>query len=979
MSESLYILDGHAQIYRAYYAVMGLTSPSGEPTNATFGFANMLLKLFSQCKPDYVVMALDAGAEKRVAMDANYKAQRKPMPEDMPAQIERITQLVEMAGIPVLKCDGEEADDVIATIVKKTRADAAHQDVAIYMCSKDKDLDQLIDDKTFLYDIQNGEKMDAAGLMAKKGYRPEQARDVLSLTGDTVDNIPGIPGVGPKTAAKWVQEYGNLDNLIANADKIKGKTGETFRANLHVLAQSRKLVELMFDLPCEMDWQAAKAKPELLATLAPICRELGFNRMLPQLEQFAKTHPLSPDQQAAIAPPAAELFSTPKSASSSQEPKAELDTPGGLFGQSTENDAPANPKENAAAKAIQEAPAEAHAQMPAAESELQPVVGQYQLVNTPETLAAMIAELKEDLAKPDAWLSVDTETDGLGAMSTNLCGISLCAREGRAFYVAVKGAGECVDIGAVRAQLGPMLADDTIRKIGQNLKYDINSLRVAGFALGGVYLDTMVASYVLNAERASHSMDALAAELLGLKPIPISDLIGKGAKQISFADVPLERASAYSAEDADVTYRLGRVLMEQMSRATPEMRELLFNLEMPLVQVLADMEFAGVSVDAELLKTMSAEMAKKLVTLRDQILAAAGDPPFNIESPKQLAEVLFNRLKLPIIKKTKTGASTDIEVLEELADQHAVPALIVEYRQLTKLKNTYLDALQEYVNPRTHRIHASFNQTVAATGRLSSSDPNLQNIPMRTEAGREIRRAFVPASADQVLITADYSQIELRVLAHYCQDDALLAAFREDKDVHRVVAAEIFNVAEQDVTSQQRGIAKTVNFGIIYGQTGFGLSRVLKIPQKQANEFIAAYKNRFAKIEKFSQQCIREAATKGYVTTILGRRRAIPDINSSNPARRQFGQRAAMNSVIQGSAADLIKRAMVNLHAALAQQPALHAQLLMQIHDELVVECPQEHAETAAAIVRDKMVHAMTLLVPLKVGLAWGKNWLEAK
>jgi len=417
--------------------------------------------------------------------------------------------------------------------------------------------------------------------------------------------------------------------------------------------------------------------------------------------------------------------------------------------------------------------------------------------------------------------------------------------------------------------------------------------------------------------------------------------------------------------------------MAQMDQATPEMRELLRAVEMPLVQVLADMEYAGVSINSELLKTMSADMCKKLVELKGNILAAAGCE-FNIDSPKQLGDVLFNQLKLPVIKKTKTGASTDIEVLEELADQHPVPAMIVEYRQLTKLKNTYLDSLQDCVNGKTGRIHASFNQTVAATGRLSSSDPNLQNIPMRTEAGREIRRAFVAQAQDQVLITADYSQIELRMLAHYCGDEALLAAFREDKDVHRVVAAEIFSVPESEVTSQQRGIAKTVNFGIIYGQTGFGLSRVLKIPQKQAADFIAAYKKRFPQIEKFGQQCIRDAATRGYVTTILGRRRTIPDINSSNPARRQFGQRAAMNSVIQGSAADLIKLAMVHLHAALEKQKT-SGRMIMQIHDELVLECPENHVPSIAAVVRHEMEHAMELKVPLKVGLAWGKNWLEGK
>lgn len=986
MTDSLYMIDGHAQIYRAYYAVLGLTSPTGEPTSATFGFCGMLLKLFQTYQPTHVLMAMDAGSEVRLAMDANYKAQRKPMPEDMPPQIQRITQIMELLGIPIYRHEGSEADDVIATLVSAIRRDPARQQTPIFMCTKDKDLDQLIDAQVRMFDIQTGESLDAAALRAKKGYGPEQARDVLALTGDTADNIPGIPGVGPKTAAKWILEYGSIDNLIANQDKLGGKIGQTFRENLATLEKSRRLVELIFDIPISMDWTATRLKPERLPSLAPIFRELGFHRMLQMLDEtmaklgVAKSSTAVTDQPAA---PGASL----KPSGGGVEKRAKKAPPaapdffaGGLFDQSAEtpvgdSDAPATAEE-AAEEALPVS------DIPATSSGLPAIVGDYRLVNTPETLDAMLADLRNQLARvpetpifPRPVLAVDTETDALGAMNSNLCGISLSAQVGVAYYVAVRGLGECLDPQLVREKLGPLLADPNIPKIGQNIKYDLNSLRVFGLQVQGVFLDTMVASYILNSSRLSHGMDALAADLLGVHKIPTTDLIGKASKQISFAEVPIERTATYAGEDADVTLRLAEYFYPRL--VAQQLDQLTLTLEMPLVQVLADMEYQGVSVDRQLLATMSQEIGEKLVTLAEKIRTAAG-VDFNHDSPKQLADVLFNKLKLPIIKKTKTGPSTDIDVLEELSDKHPVPALIVEYRQLGRLKSTYLDALGRQVNPRTGRVHASFNQSVAATGRLSSSDPNLQNIPIRTEIGRQIRRAFIPGDAQHLLLTADYSQIELRVLAHFCQDPALLEAFAKDKDVHRVVAAEIFQLPEAQITSEQRSIAKTVNFGIIYGQTGFGLSKVLHIPQAQASEFIAAYKKRFPQIDQFSQECIKLASLQGYVETILKRRRAIPDINSAIQSRRQFGQRAALNSVIQGSAADLIKLAMVQVHEALRDR-VNDAKIIIQVHDELVLEARSEIIEEIAALVRQKMEHAMELKVPLKVDINWGANWLEGK
>jgi DNA polymerase-1 len=573
-----------------------------------------------------------------------------------------------------------------------------------------------------------------------------------------------------------------------------------------------------------------------------------------------------------------------------------------------------------------------------------------------------------------AWLSVDTETDALGSMTSNLCGISLSAKEATGYYIAVKGAGDVLDEMTLRECLGPLLADASIKKCGQNLKYDINALRNFGLQLNGIAFDTMVASYVIDSSRLSHGMDALAADLLGLRPIPITDLIGKGAKQISFADVPLNRAAHYAAEDADVTLRLAHILEPQLRALGKETEDLFYRVEMPLVQVLADMEYHGVMIDTRLLKTLSVQLESKLFDLQGKIKAAAGQD-FNPDSPKQLAEVLFKHLGLPVIKKTKTGPSTDITVLEKLADKHEVPALVVEYRSLNKIKNTYLDTLSELPSAKTGRVHAHFNQTVAETGRLSSSDPNLQNIPIKTEIGREIRRAFV-AAPQHVLISADYSQIELRVLAHYCGEAALMEAFATNRDVHRLVAAELNGVAEDQVTPEMRAVAKTVNFGIIYGQTGFGLSQVLKIPQDQANQYVAAYRRRFPAIEAFTHECIMQASTSGFVTTILGRRRLIPDINSPIQSRRQFGQRAALNSVIQGSAADLIKLAMVHLHQKLEPRTT-DIRMLMQIHDELVFECKSTLAEEMSTVIKSEMESAIQLKVPLRVDIGAGLNWLE--
>jgi DNA polymerase I len=984
MSDSLYLLDGHAQIYRAYYAVTGLRSPTGEPTNATFNFVQMLLKLL-QLRPTYLLLTMDAGASGRDVIDAAYKAQRKPMPDDMPPQIDRILQIVETAGIPVFRQEGFEADDVLATLVRRTRTDPAHKNTKIYMCTKDKDLDQLIDDASppcVMYDIQTAEEITPAALLAKKGYSPAQARDVLALTGDTVDNIPGIPGVGPKTAAKWIAQFGTIDNLIAHQSELPGKVGQAFRDNLAILDNSRKLVELQFDVPIPpIDWPAARLHPEKFRALGPILHELGFSRLPETLDKLLASLRPTADTEArrsgdaerrsepapTKSPP---LAAPPHRRAAASSPEA------GLFDSLPEQPPAASPEP---------APADNSSLKTQVPSLLSPLAGTYLLVNTAEKLDAMLATLHTQLAHArqtnpaTAFLAVDTETDALGSMASHLCGISLSTQPGTGFYVPVKGAVEdSLPENLVRAKLSPLLSDPAIKKTGQNLKYDLNSLRLFGITLAGLHFDTMVASYVIDSSRLSHGKDALAADYLHLRTIPITDLIGTGKSAISFADVPLSRAADYSSQDADVTLRLARVLQPKL--AAQQNEKLFQDLEMPLVQVLADMEFHGVMIDTGLLKKLSSEIQVKLEDLQTRIKSAAGKD-FNQDSPKQLADILFKHLNLPIIKRTKTGPSTDITVLEALSDKHPVPALIVEYRSLAKLKNTYLDALSKLPNPRTGRVHAHFNQTVAETGRLSSSDPNLQNIPVKTELGREIRRAFI-ASPGHVLISADYSQIELRMLAHYCGEKALLEAFANNRDVHRMVAAELNAVPEDQVTPDMRAIAKTVNFGIIYGQTGFGLAQVLKIPQKQADAYITAYRRRFPAIEQFTHQCIQDASVHGFVTTILGRRRVLPDINSPVQSRRQFSQRAALNSVIQGSAADLIKQAMVNIHSKITAQigpasPDNEIKMLIQIHDELVFEATKDSADKWSAFIRHEMEHAMPLEVPLKVDLGTGPNWVE--
>lgn len=964
--KTLYLIDGYAQFFRAYHAIRTpMTSPvTKEPTNLTFGFVGMLLKLLAGKKagathvgdgPDYLAVAIDVSGDTetvRSEIAKDYKAQRPPPPEDLPEQVQRCLSILEAIGVPVLGKERYEADDVIAALAH-TQADKAN----IRVVSKDKDLKQLLhpagDGKRGafeLYDVHKDELITADSLHEEFAVTPAQWRDVLALAGDTVDNIKGVEGVGPKTAAKLIAEYGSLDELLANADKVKGKRGEKLREAGDVLKTSLKLVTLIDDIDVPFDLDAARVDRLKLDALMPILKELGFNRYQDELKK------LMGDSE----PAEGEVEAKPTKV----EKKARNDGQGGLF------DAPA---------------------------EVQDAEGDYAIVRTKKDLTALAKALKT--AK---LFAVDTETTHIRAMRAELAGLSFSVKSGEAWYVPVRSPEQDkhLDEATVLDALKPILEDAKIKKTGHNLKYDILVLRNAGVELEGVAFDTMVASYLIDASRSSHSMDALSLALLGRENISIKTLIGTGKNQKRFDEVPLDQAGPYAAEDADVSLQLHGIMAPQIEEMG--LTDLNDDVEVPLIDVLAELEYNGILVDPKELEKQEERLNNRIEKLKDEIqdeaMASCGRT-FEPDSPKQLAGILFNKpdaadpgLGIKPLKRGKTGPSTDAEVLEKLAQDTTIesplPQLILEYRQLTKLVNTYLVSLREEINPDTKRIHASFNQTVAATGRLSSSDPNLQNIPIRSEVGREIRRAFV-APKGRVLIAGDYSQIELRILAHLSKDPALIAAFEAGEDIHRAVAAQIHGVKPKDVTREQRDGAKMVNFGIIYGVTAYGLGRRLGIGNTEAGEIIEGYKKKFAGITTFLEECIEQARSQGYVETMLKRRRPITEIDAKNPHRKSLAERMAINSVVQGSAADLIKLAMVDLHARLSphaahlrdgKKPEVDGVLmLLQIHDELVFEADKKNADDAKTLIETRMQSAMDLRVPLVVEASVASNWYEGK
>jgi DNA polymerase-1 len=831
------------------------------------------------------------------------------MPDDMPVQIDRIEQILKAMNIPALRLDGYEADDIIGTLAKKAGA----ENIDTYICSKDKDMLQLLDEHTFMYDIKTGNLTNTRTMKSDMGISPHQFIDCLALQGDTADNIPGVPDVGPKTALSWIQKYGSIDNLYEHIDEIKGKRGDNLRKFKNKAAMSKELVTIDCNAPIQLDYSDLVMKEFNEPELSRLFTELGFTRLLTQL---GLTGIEQPDRDATV-------------------------------------------KE----RSLQDA------EHPAS---IKTVEHDYQLIDTEEKFDVFLADLKKQKL-----FALDTETTSVDVMRADLVGMSFSWQANKAFYIPVKAplGSNHLDIKSIRNELAPILADKNVKKIGQNIKYDLHVFENARLPVKGIHFDTMVASYCLDPAR-SHSMNNMAADFLNYDCIPISALIGKGKNQLTFDMVDTTAACEYAAEDADITYQLYLYLKGRLEKE-PQLKKLFEEVEIPLVSVLAAMEHNGVSLNTDLLRNMSGQINEAIEELTEKIYKQAGSI-FNIDSPKQLAEILFDRLNLTSLRTGKAGRSTDAAVLEQLSNQHPIVDLILQYRTLSKLQNTYVEKLGILINPRTNRLHASFNQTITTTGRLSSSQPNLQNIPIRTELGRKIRAAFVPEKKSDCILSCDYSQIELRLLAHFSKDQALMTAFDEDRDIHRFVASQIYDCDIEDVTSEMRSRCKAVNFGIIYGQGAFGLSRTTGISQGEAKKFIEDYFARYSSIREFMDDCIAQAKQNGYAETILHRRRKIQNLSSKNSGKRSQAERLAVNTVIQGSAADLIKVAMIKIQEKIEAEQ-LPVRMILQIHDELVFELPAVDAEKHAIWIAQQMINAIKLDVPLKVDTNTGPSWLNDK
>ncbi|WP_374479116.1 DNA polymerase I [Zoogloea sp.] len=904
---TLLLVDGSSYLYRAFHALPDLRNSAGEPTGAVRGVLSMLRRLESDYKAEYRACVFDAkGKTFRDDWFPDYKAQRPPMPDDLRAQIEPLHEAVKAEGWPLLVEEGVEADDVIGTLTR--RAVEAGWEVVI--STGDKDLTQLVQPGVRWVNTMSEEVLDEAGVTAKFGVPPNLIVDYLTLIGDTVDNVPGVEKCGPKTAVKWLTEYGNLDNLVANADKVGGKVGENLRKHLDFLPLGRKLVTVVTDLPLPVGPADLPAREDDKEALAAIYRRMEFKGWLKELEQGV----------------------------------------------------------HRAAPATVEAP-----QVVAPQGEPGAHRTGY------ETLL--------DWAAFDAWLAkisaaeltaFDTETTGLDPLVATLVGMSFATVEGEAAYLPLAhtyaDAPAQLPLAEVLAKLKPWLESDAHRKLGQNLKYDAHILANHGIALAGIAEDTLLESYVLESDK-SHDMDSLASRHLGLKTLTYAEVCGKGAKQIGFGEVELARATEYAAEDADITLRLHNALTAQLA-AEPGLAALYRDVELPTARVLFEMERNGVLIDDFLLAQHSEELGRRLHELEQQAHELAGQP-FNLGSPKQLGEILFTKLGLPVVKKTATGQpSTDEDVLTQLADDYPLPKLLLEHRSLAKLKNTYTDKLPLMVNPKTGRVHTSFSQAVAVTGRLASSEPNLQNIPIRTPEGRRIRAAFI-APAGHKIVSADYSQIELRIMAHLSGDKGLLDAFAHGEDVHRATAAEIFGVTPLEVTSEQRRYAKVINFGLIYGMSAHGLAKNLGIERVAAANYIDRYFARYPGVAAYMERTRLEAKTNGYVETVFGRRLHLPDIRAQQVGRRQAAERAAINAPMQGTAADLIKKAMIATSAWL-KEAGVKSRLILQVHDELVLEVPDDEV----ALIREQLPRLMAgvaqLSVPLVAEVGVGANWDEA-
>jgi len=931
----LVLVDGSSYIYRAFHALPPLSTSRGEPTGAVHGVLNMLVKFMKEYQPKRIAVVFDApGKTFRDDLFAEYKAHRTPMPDDLRAQIEPLLAILRAQGLPLLREDGVEADDVIGTLACR----AAREGHSVLISTSDKDMAQLVDSSITLINTMSNSVLDRAGVKAKFDVYPEQIIDYLALVGDSSDNIPGIEKVGPKTAAKWLAQYGTLDNLIAHAEEISGKIGENLRAGLETLELSRKLatIHTTLDLPLSSE-QLIPAAPDI-EQLRELYTRYELRTLLRQLDgESAVT---------AGGPSAAAVDRT--------------NGGGRAAGVSASTDA-------SAAAAGSSEPSSIHP--------LAKIERRYETITQWPDLERWITVLNNaDL------FSFDTETTNLDYMKAEIVGVSFCIEAGVAAYVPLHhdyaGAPEQLDRERALAALKPILEDPERGKIGHHLKYDAHVLANHGINLVGMRFDTMLESYVWNSVGTTrHDMDSVALCYLGMRTITFEEVAGKGAKQLTFNQVPVDKAAQYAAEDADVTLCMHKELWARL-QSIPSLQWVYEELEQPLVPVLQRMEYHGVLVDRDLLRTQSREIAAELMELLGQAHKEAG-VEFNIDSPKQLQQILFERLQLPVTRKTPTGQpSTAEDVLEELATSYALPRIVLDYRALAKLKSTYTDKLPEQINERTGRIHTSYHQAVAQTGRLSSADPNLQNIPIRRPQGRRIRKAFI-APPGYVLMAADYSQIELRIMAHLSADEGLLAAFAEDRDVHQATAAEVFEVPLAQVSADQRRLAKTINFGLIYGMSPFGLARQLGIDRGSAQKYVERYFQRYPGVRRFMDETRVRARDMGYVETVYGRRLYLPDIRSGNKQTQQYAERSAINAPMQGTAADIIKRAMIAVDAWCIRED-VPARLIMQVHDELVLEVRADATAAVAAGVREHMVKAAELRVPLRVDIGTGANWDEA-
>jgi DNA polymerase-1 len=903
---TLVLVDGSSYLFRAFHALPALSNSKGLPTGAVYGVGNMLRRLIADYRPTLLAVVFDAkGKTFRDDLYPQYKANRPPMPKELAVQIEPLHELIRAMGLPLLIVAGVEADDVIGTLTHQAAARGMHSIVS----TGDKDMAQLVDDSTTLVDTMSNSRLDPAGVEAKFGVPPERIVDWLALMGDTVDNIPGVPKVGPKTAAKWLRTYGTLDNLIHHADEIKGKVGEHLRASLSQLPLSRKLatIDRQVDLP--MGPEQLRIEAPRQAQLIALLRELELKTWLAEQLQGG-------------------------------------DGAEGSGSEAASGQARAGSDDSS----------------------------RYETVLDHKDFETWMQRLRSA-----ELFAFDTETTGLDTLQAELVGVSFAVEPGQAAYVPLAhrapGTPRQLPRETVLQALKPLLENPQRAKVGQNLKYDMSVLARCGIAMEGIRFDTMLESYVLDSTATRHDMDALALKYLGIKTIHFEDIAGKGKAQKTFDRIELEQAAPYAAEDADVTLRLHRALWPKL-QAEPRLLQLFRDIEMPLVPVLSRMERNGVLVDAARLERQSEELAERLREIEERAYAAAGGP-FNLASPKQIQTILFDRMGLPVLAKTPKGApSTAESVLQELAEEYDLPRLILDHRSLAKLRSTYTEKLPQQVRPETGRVHTSYHQAVAATGRLSSSDPNLQNIPVRTEEGRRIRQAFIAPPGHKIL-AADYSQIELRIMAHLSQDASLLRAFSSGRDIHRATAAEVFGVPPEQVDKDLRRSAKAINFGLIYGMSSFGLARQLGIERGAAQAYIDLYFERCPGVKEFMDRTREQARRQGWVETVYGRRLYLPDIRSSNRQRRQYAERTAINAPMQGTAADIIKRAMIRVDAWLRKQDA-EIKMIMQVHDELVFEVP----EGALSLVRDKVPELMTsaadLSVPLEVETGIGDNWDQA-